>query len=95
MVVPAPAVVAAPATTRSAASAAWTLTSLVLAVMAPPTSLTLAAWTRIAWAYGFTLAGVTVTLSIGLLMSSLISSSRLAKAPAAHVETSQRFRPAQ
>ena len=45
MVVPAPAVVAAAATTSSAASAAWTLTSLVLAVMAPPTSLTLAAWT--------------------------------------------------
>jgi hypothetical protein len=52
-------------------------------------------WARIAWAYGFTLAGVTVTLSIGLLMSSAIASSRVAKAPAAHVETSQHFRPAQ
>src|SRR5207237_1913414 len=38
-------------------------------------------WTRIAWAYGFTLAGVTVTLSIGLLMSSLIWSWILPTSP--------------
>jgi hypothetical protein len=48
-------------------------------------------WARIVWAYGFCLAGATVTLCLGLLVSAAISSSRLAKAPV-HVETSQRFR---
>jgi hypothetical protein len=52
-------------------------------------------WARIAWAYGFTVAGATAAICAGLLASSLISSSRLAKASAAHVETSQRFRPIQ
>jgi hypothetical protein len=47
-------------------------------------------WARVAWAYGFTLAGAALALCIGLLVSSAISSSRLA--PTAHVETSQRFR---
>ena len=49
-------------------------------------------WARIGWAYGFTVAGATAAICAGLLASSLISSSRLAKAPAAHVETSQHFR---
>ena len=52
-------------------------------------------WARVAWAYGFTLAGATVALGIGLLVSSAIASSRVAKAPTARVETSQRFRPVQ
>jgi hypothetical protein len=50
-------------------------------------------WARVAWAYGFTLGGATVALGIGLLVSSAISSSRPARVPAAHVETSQRVRP--
>jgi len=50
-------------------------------------------WARVAWAYGFTLAGATVAVCIGLLASSVISSSRFAKAPAPRVETSQQFRP--
>jgi hypothetical protein len=50
-------------------------------------------WTRVAWAYGFTLAGATLALGVGLLVSNAIAASRLAKAPTTHVETSQRFRP--
>src|SRR5262245_40346752 len=49
-------------------------------------------WARIVWAYGFTLAGATLALCIGLLVSSVISSSRLAKVPTPHVETSLRVR---
>lgn len=49
-------------------------------------------WTRLKWAYGFALAGATVALGAGLLVSSFISSSRLARTPTAHIETSQSFR---
>jgi hypothetical protein len=52
-------------------------------------------WARIGWAYGFTLVGAGAAMCIGLLISSAIASSRLAKPPAAHVETSQRFRSSQ
>jgi hypothetical protein len=46
-------------------------------------------WARVAWAYGFTLAGA---VCIGMLISAAISSSTFAKPRAVHVETSQRFR---
>ena len=49
-------------------------------------------WTRLAWAYGFTLVGVTWALWAGLMVSSAMS--RSAKAPSAHVETSQQYRQA-
>ena len=49
-------------------------------------------WTRIVWAYGFTLAGVASAVCIGLLISAAISSSRPAKSPTVHVETSQSFK---
>ena len=49
-------------------------------------------WTRLAWAYGFPAVGATVTLCVVLLFSSVVSSSRLARAPTPHVETSQHFR---
>ena len=49
-------------------------------------------WTRMMWAYGFALVGASLA---GLLASTAISSSRPAKTPAVHVETSQRFRPIQ
>jgi hypothetical protein len=49
-------------------------------------------WTRMVWAYGFTLVGATSALCLGLLISAVISSSRLAKVPTPHVETSQHFR---
>ena len=47
-------------------------------------------WARVVWAYGFTLVGGVVALCIGLVGSTVIVPS--AKAPAARVETSQRFR---
>lgn len=49
-------------------------------------------WTRVVWAYGFTLVGVTSAVCIGLLTSAVIASSKPAKTPSVHVETSQRFR---
>jgi hypothetical protein len=49
-------------------------------------------WARMAWAYGFSLVGVTSAVGIGLLISAVISSSTRARAPAAHVETSHSFR---
>src|SRR4051812_47588904 len=49
-------------------------------------------WTRMAWAYGFPLAGATVALSVGLLISAAMSSLRPVKTPVAHVETSQHIR---
>ena len=49
-------------------------------------------WTRLGWAYGFTAVGVTVALCVALLLTSVVSSSRLARAPTPHIETSQHFR---
>jgi hypothetical protein len=52
-------------------------------------------WARMGWAYGFTLLGAASTVGAALLLSAVISSSRPARAPTIHVETSQRFRPLQ
>ena len=49
-------------------------------------------WARAAWAYGFTLVGITSAVGIGLLIAAALSTSMPARAPAAHIETSQRFR---
>jgi len=49
-------------------------------------------WARLGWAYGFSLAGVTSAVGIGLLISAMISSSTRGRAPTTHVETSQSFR---
>ena len=49
-------------------------------------------WARMAWAYGFTVVGVTSAVGIGLLISAALSASRPARAPTAHVDTSQQFR---
>jgi hypothetical protein len=49
-------------------------------------------WVRAAWAYGFTLGGAALALGAGMLISSAIASPRLGKPPAAHVDTSERFR---
>jgi hypothetical protein len=49
-------------------------------------------WARLGWAYGFTLIGATVAIYVGMFVSSAIASSRFAKAPTVHVETSQQFR---
>ena len=48
-------------------------------------------WTRVAWAYGFALVGVTAVVGLSLLMSAL-SASPPPRAPTALVETSQQFR---
>jgi hypothetical protein len=50
-------------------------------------------WARLLWAYGFTLAGITSAVFIGVLISTVLSSATPVKAPTAHVETSQRLRP--
>ena len=48
-------------------------------------------WTRVAWAYGFALVGVTSGVVVSLLMSAL-STSPPNRAPAARIETTQQFR---
>lgn len=45
-------------------------------------------WARVLWAYGLSLPGATAAILIWILFSSSLP----AKAPTAHVETSQRFR---
>jgi hypothetical protein len=52
-------------------------------------------WGRVVWAYGFTLVGAASALGVAMLVSALISSSTPARAPAAHVETSEHLRPNQ
>jgi hypothetical protein len=49
-------------------------------------------WARLGWAYGFSLAGVTAAVVVGLLISAQMSASTRARAPATRVETSQSFR---
>jgi hypothetical protein len=51
-------------------------------------------WARVSWAYGFTLLGAVSAICVALLVSDVIA-SRPAKAPTAHIETSQRFRQTQ
>ena len=51
-------------------------------------------WSRMLWAYGFTLVGAVSAVGITLLVSAVISSSRPVRVPTARVETSQRFRQA-
>jgi hypothetical protein len=48
-------------------------------------------WTRVAWAYGFALAGVITGVGISLLISAL-SASPPARAPTGVVKTYQQFR---
>jgi hypothetical protein len=48
-------------------------------------------WTRVAWAYGFALAGVTAGVGMSLLISTL-SATPPSRAPTGVVETNQQFR---
>ena len=48
-------------------------------------------WTRLAWAYGFALVGVTAGVGMSLLISALYASPPAA-APAVLIETSEQFR---
>jgi len=50
-------------------------------------------WARLGWAYGFTVIGAVLALSLGAIVSSVISSSAPPRTPAVRVETSERFRP--
>ena len=49
-------------------------------------------WTRMMWAYGFTIVGVMLTSGVAVLLSMLLSSWQPSRGPAPKVETSQRFR---
>ena len=49
-------------------------------------------WARMAWAYGFTLVGVTSMAGLGLAIWMLASSSAVVRPPTVHVDTSQIFR---
>jgi hypothetical protein len=48
-------------------------------------------WRRLGFAYGFTLVGASLTLCLGMLVSTRASSSGPVRTPT--VETSERFRP--
>lgn len=50
-------------------------------------------WARLGWAYGFTLVGALSTFSLGLIVSTVISSVSSVPSPSIRVETSERFRP--
>jgi hypothetical protein len=52
-------------------------------------------WSRLGWAYGFTLVGALSAFSLGLTLSSMVSSLSPAQSPSIRVETSERFRPVQ
>ena len=49
-------------------------------------------WARIAWAYGFTLVGVTLTAALGVTIWTLAFSADSQKPPTIKIDTSQSFR---
>jgi len=49
-------------------------------------------WARIAWAYGFTLVGVTLTAALGVTIWTLAFSAASQKPPTIKIDTSQSFR---
>jgi hypothetical protein len=49
-------------------------------------------WSRVFWAYGFTLLGAAGTAAIGLTIWTLVADARPARAPRGKVETSQDYR---
>ena len=49
-------------------------------------------WSRMLWAYGFTLLGATLTAGAAVMIWTVVSVSQSGKVPAVNVETSQRFR---
>ena len=50
-------------------------------------------WARLGWAYGFTLLGAAAALAVAVAVSSITASSKGARIPIVHIETSQSFRP--
>jgi hypothetical protein len=49
-------------------------------------------WARIAWAYGFTLVGVTLSAGLGIMIWTLAASRDSPRAPTIRIDTSQSFR---
>ena len=50
-------------------------------------------WARLGWAYGFTTIGAVIALSLGLIATEVLASSRRAHPPTFRIETSERFAP--
>ena len=50
------------------------------------------AWARMAWAYGFTLVGATVTARTAAMIWTLVSAANPPRVPTVRVDTSQSFR---
>ena len=48
-------------------------------------------WSRLFWAYGFTVVGAAMTAGVGIMIWTLVASSHAAKPPTARIETSQSF----
>ena len=48
-------------------------------------------WTRLFWAYGFTLVGAAATAAVGISIWTHVTASSAGRAPAARIETSQTF----
>jgi hypothetical protein len=49
-------------------------------------------WTRMLWAYGFTVVGAAATAGVGLMIWTLVTSSGVTRAPNIRIDTSQSFR---
>jgi len=50
-------------------------------------------WTRLGWAYGFTLLGALSAFSLGSIVSQAIASAKSTHPPAPRIETHERFAP--
>jgi hypothetical protein len=48
-------------------------------------------WARMAWAYGFTIAGMTITAGAVVMFWTMVTAAHAAKAPTVKIETSQSF----
>jgi hypothetical protein len=49
-------------------------------------------WARLFWAYGFTVAGATLTAAVAMVIWTLVVPSKSMKVPSGEVETSESFR---
>lgn len=49
-------------------------------------------WARVFWAYGFTVAGAVLTLSVGVMLWSIVAPAGAPKASTPRVDTSQSYR---
>jgi hypothetical protein len=49
-------------------------------------------WSRVLWAYGFTMVGATLTVGVAMMIWILVASPAPAKTPTIRIDTSQSFR---